>query len=167
MRDAEVTAATAETLDRVEIRRFADRVTSRYQNRFTDQPLVLVPCSATKPYSDSQSHGQFHDAIQWRGHTVSMTSPIGVVPQELETTYPPSTTTPSSRGRLERRRDRVRRRGAAAVSGAERLLPGRRARPRDGYREICERVESDPAIDVSFEYTCVGHPTSDESLSGS
>jgi len=88
MRDAEVTAATAETLDRVEIRRFADRVTSRYQNRFTDQPLVLVPCSATKPYSDSQSHGQFHDAIQWRGHTVSMTSPIGVVPQELETTYP-------------------------------------------------------------------------------
>ncbi|PHQ47736.1 tRNA-ribosyltransferase, partial [Halorubrum sp. C3] len=88
MRDAEVTAASAETLDRVEIRRFADRVTSRYRNRFTDQPLVLVPCSATKPYSDSQSHRQFHDAIQWRGHTVSMTSPIGVVPQELETTYP-------------------------------------------------------------------------------
>ena len=79
MRDAEVTAATAETLDRVEIRRFADRVTSRYRNRFTDQPLVLVPCSATKPYSDSQSHGQFHDAIQWRGHTVSMTSPVATV----------------------------------------------------------------------------------------
>jgi len=72
LRNAEITAASAETLDRVEIRRFADRVTSRYRNRFSDQPLVLVPCSATKPYSDSQSHRQFHDAIKWRGHTVSM-----------------------------------------------------------------------------------------------
>jgi archaeosine synthase len=36
--------------------------------------------------------------------------------------------------------------------------------PEDGYREICERVEGDPAVDVEFEYTCVDHPTTDESL---
>ncbi len=78
-RDEQLSAATEDTLRRVEIRRFADRVTSRYRNRFRN-PLVLVPCSATKPYSESQSHGQFHDAVQFRAHQVSMTSPIGVVP---------------------------------------------------------------------------------------
>jgi len=164
MRDAEVTAASAETLDRVEIRRFADRVTSRYRNRFSDQPLVLVPCSATKPYSDSQSHRQFHDAIKWRGHTVSMTSPIGVVPQELETTYPAQhydsvVTGDWSEAEIgfvaEVLRRYLRRNDYARVIAHV---------PEDGYREICERVEVDPEIDVSFEYTCVDHPTTDESL---
>ncbi|MEF8781348.1 MAG: archaeosine synthase subunit alpha, partial [Haloferacaceae archaeon] len=87
VRDAELTAASEDTLRRVEIQRFADRVTSRYRCRFS-APLALLPCSARKPYSESQSHGQFHDAIGWRAHVVSMTSPIGVVPQELELTYP-------------------------------------------------------------------------------
>ena len=87
LRTSELSAATGDTIRRVEIQRYAERVTTRYRNRF-DNPLVLVPCSARKPYSDSQSHGQFHDAISYRGHTVSMTSPIGVVPPELELTYP-------------------------------------------------------------------------------
>ncbi|RLM70672.1 tRNA-ribosyltransferase [Halorubrum sp. Atlit-8R] len=164
MRDAEVTAASAETLDRVEIRRFADRVTSRYRNRFTDQPLVLVPCSATKPYSDSQSHRQFHDAIQWRGHTVSMTSPIGVVPQELETTYPAQhydsvVTGDWSEDEIEFVAEVLRR--YLERNDYSRVVAHV---PEDGYREICERVESDPDIDVPFEYTCVDHPTTDESL---
>ncbi|RAW45593.1 tRNA-ribosyltransferase [Halorubrum sp. 48-1-W] len=162
MRDAEVTAATAETLDRVEIRRFADRVTSRYRNRFSDQPLVLVPCSATKPYSDSQSHRQFHDAVKWRGHTVSMTSPIGVVPQELETTYPAQhydsvVTGDWSADEIDfvaevLRRYLVRNEYSRVVAHV----------PEHGYREICERVEGE--VDVDFEYTCVDHPTTDESL---
>ena len=164
MRDAEVTAASAETLDRVEIRRFADRVTSRYRNRFTDQPLVLVPCSATKPYSDSQSHRQFHDAIQWRGHTVSMTSPIGVVPQELETTYPAQhydsvVTGDWSEDEIGFVTEVLRR--YLERNDYSRVIAHV---PADGYREICERVESDPAVDVAFEYTCVDHPTTDESL---
>ena len=163
MRDAEVTAATAETLDRVEIRRFADRVTSRYRNRFTDQPLVLVPCSATKPYSDSQSHRQFHDAIKWRGHTVSMTSPIGVVPQELETTYPAQhydavVTGDWSEDEIEFVAEVLRR--YLTRNDYSRVI----AHVPEDYREICKRVENDPAIDVPFEYTCVDHPTADESL---
>ncbi|SMO63974.1 archaeosine synthase subunit alpha [Halorubrum cibi] len=164
MRDAEVTAATSETLDRVEIRRFADRVTSRYRNRFSDQPLVLVPCSATKPYSDSQSHRQFHDAVKWRGHTVSMTSPIGVVPQELETTYPAQHYDSVVTGDWSE--DEI---GFVAEVLRRYLTRNEYSRviahvPEHGYREVCERVEADPEIDVPFEYTCVDHPTTDESL---
>ncbi|MFC5278958.1 archaeosine synthase subunit alpha [Halorubrum rubrum] len=164
MRDAEVTAASAETLDRVEIRRFADRVTSRYRNRFVDQPLVLVPCSATKPYSDSQSHRQFHDAVKWRGHTVSMTSPIGVVPQELETTYPAQHYDAVVTGDWSE--DEI---GFVAEVLRRYLTRNDYSRvvahvPADGYREVCERVEAGPEIDAAFEYTCVDHPTTDESL---
>ena len=163
-RSAEITAATKETLDRVEIRRFADRVTTRYRNRFTEQPLVVVPCAATKPYSDSQSHRQFHDAIQWRGHTVSMTSPIGVVPQELETTYPAQhydavVTGDWSDDEIAFVTEVLRR--YLQRTDYERVIAHV---PAGGYREICERVEADPAVDVDFEYTCVDHPTTDASL---
>ena len=165
LRDAEITAASAETLDRVEIKRFADRVTTRYTNRFTDQPLVLVPCSATKPYSDSQSHRQFHDAIAWRGHTVSMTSPIGVVPQELETTYPAQHYDTVVTGDWSEAEigfvAEVLRRYLLRNDGYSRVIAHV---PAEGYREICERVEADPEVEVPFEYTCVDHPTTDESL---
>jgi archaeosine synthase len=82
-----IRSTTADTLRRPEIRRFADRVAERYGCRY-DAPLALVPCSARKPYTESQSHAQFHRAVDYRAHTVSTTSPIGVVPQELERTYP-------------------------------------------------------------------------------
>ncbi|WP_430506397.1 archaeosine synthase subunit alpha [Haloparvum sp. PAK95] len=161
VRNNELTAATEDSLRRVEIQRFADRVTSRYENRF-DAPLVLVPCSATKPYSDSQSHRQFHDAIQWRGHVVSMTSPIGVVPQELETTYPAQHYDSVVTGEWS----------AEEIDFVAQVLQRYLERndyprvvahvPGDGYQEICERVAAE--VDVPFEYTCESHPTTDASL---
>ena len=80
-------ATTEDDLRNPAVTRFIDRVTSRYRSRFRT-PLVLLPCSATKPYSESQSHGQFKGAIDYRAHRVSLSSPVGVVPQELECTYP-------------------------------------------------------------------------------
>jgi len=162
LRRAELTAATDDTLRRVEIQRFAERVTSRYRNRF-DNPLVLVPCSARKPYSESQSHGQFHDAIQFRAHLVSMTSPIGVVPQELELTYPAQHYDAVVTGRWSPTEIEF------VTSVLEAYLE-RNTYPRivahvpgEGYREICERVED--SLGLSFEYTAVEHPTRGESLS--
>ncbi|MFB6282223.1 MAG: archaeosine synthase subunit alpha [Haloferacaceae archaeon] len=162
IRDAEMTAASEDTLQRVEIRRFADRVTSRYRGRF-DGPLVLVPCSARKPYGDSRSHRQFRDAIDYRGHRVSMTSPIGVVPQELELTYPAQHYDSVVTGRwtagerefvaevLRRYLDRT---------DYDRVVAHV---PPGGYRDICEAVAAD--ADVPFEYTVGDHPTTDASLS--
>ena len=161
VRNTELAAATSDSLRRVEIQRFADRVTSRYRNRF-DNPLVLVPCSARKPYSDSQSHGQFHDVIAYRGHTVSMTSPIGVVPQELELTYPAQHYDSVVTGRwsedekefvtavLRRYLDR---------NDYSRVIAHV---PDHGYRDIVERVATDSPLD--FEYTVDGHPTDTDSL---
>ncbi|WP_435077482.1 archaeosine synthase subunit alpha [Halococcus sp. AFM35] len=157
----ELLAASEESLRRVEIQRFAERVTTRYRNRFSN-PLVLVPCSATKPYSESQSHGQFHDAIQFRAHTVSMTSPIGVVPQELECTYPAQhydsvVTGEWSAGEVE------------FVSSVLEAYLARNDYPRvvahvpAEYRQITERVEE--SMGIEFEYTVRDHPTTSESLS--
>jgi archaeosine synthase len=156
-------AASEDSLRRVEIQRFADRVTSRYVPRFDDRPLVLVPCSARKPYSESQSHGQYHDAIRWRAHVASMTSPIGVVPQELELTYPAQhydsvVTGDWSATEVEFVTD-------VLVRYLERAgYPEVVAHvPPEGYREICERAEA-RLDDVEFTYTVADHPTTGDSL---
>ncbi|WP_423744149.1 archaeosine synthase subunit alpha (plasmid) [Haladaptatus sp. SPP-AMP-3] len=161
IRNAELAAATEDSLRRVEIQRFADRVTTRYRNRF-DRPLVLLPCSAKKPYSESQSHGQYHDAIQFRAHKVSMTSPIGVVPQELELTYPAQHYDSVVTGRWSEDEKEF-------VAEVLRRYLERNEYPRviahvpeEGYRDVCERVEE--ALDVDFEYTVEDHPTTTESL---
>jgi archaeosine synthase len=159
-RNAPMQAATEDTLRRPAIRRYADRVTTRYRNRF-DGPLVLVPCSATKPYSDSQSHRQFREAVRYRAHLASMTSPIGVVPQELELTYPAQHYDSVVTGRwtagetefvAEVLARYLRRNDYPRVVAH---VPG-------DYREICERAAD--AVATPFEYTVADHPTTDESL---
>lgn len=53
--------------------------------------MVLLPCSARKPYRLSKSHGQFFRAIDSTGcHEVMMTSPLGLVPRDLEDVWPAS-----------------------------------------------------------------------------
>ncbi|WP_248517187.1 archaeosine synthase subunit alpha [Salinarchaeum laminariae] len=173
-RRAEITAASEDTLRRVEIQRYADRVTSRYRPRFDSHPLVLVPCSASKPYSDSQSHGQFHDAIDFRGHVVSITSPIGVVPAELELTYPAQhydsvVTGDWSETEIEFVANVL----SAYLERAD--YPRIVAHVPEDYRPIVERAiaavgaddgAADDGTDAAppVEYTVVDHPTTDESL---
>jgi len=160
LRRATITAASADTLRRVEIQRYARRITDRYRCRF-DRPLVLVPCSARKPYSDSQSHGQFHDAVQYRAHLVSMTSPIGVVPQELELTYPAQHYDSVVTGDWTPTEVEF----VADVLGAylrANDYPHVVAHVPEDYRPICERAAED--VGVEFEHTVVDHPTTTESL---
>ena len=161
IRDSELAAATSDSIRRVEIQRFAERVTNRYTNRFKN-PLVLVPCSAKKPYSESQSHSQYHDAIQFRAHTVSMTSPIGVVPQELELTYPAQHYDSVVTGRWSEDEKQF-------VAEVLKRYLQRNEYPRviahvpeHGYRDICERVERE--LGMEFEYTVSEHPTTTESI---
>lgn len=51
--------------------------------------LLLLPCSARKPYRESQSHRRFgHHIPHSAAHQVMVTSPLGLVPRELEDCWP-------------------------------------------------------------------------------
>ena len=78
---------------RPEILRFRARLLERYRPPPSKRVLLLVPCSRTKPYRNSRSHRRFLGALEGlspfeRLHVVSVTSPLGLVPRELEDTYP-------------------------------------------------------------------------------
>jgi archaeosine synthase len=86
---------TLDGLFRAEIKRFQHRLIQRYQKPTHTSILLLLPCSATKPYSFSPSHKkikQMLTAIPRTGciHEVIITSPLGVVPRDLELIYPAS-----------------------------------------------------------------------------
>ncbi len=156
-------ANTSESLNRVEIRRFAKRVIERYTAPELDT-LVLLPCSAKKPYSVSLSHQKFINALgKYRKfvHEVIITSPMGVVPRELELMYPAAhyDTPVTGHWDLEER---------AWVGGCLRsyLLKNKYkniiAHVHGAYREICESVESD--LGLEFIYTADEGVTQNTSL---
>jgi archaeosine synthase alpha-subunit len=80
-------ANSGESMQRAEVQRFAERLLSRYIPPKCDV-AVLLPCSARKPYSLSQSHRRFFQAVGGRAHELIVTSPLGLVPRELECVYP-------------------------------------------------------------------------------
>ena len=91
MRTATLLACSQESLNRPEIRRFSERVIERLQKR--DGVLLLLPCSARKPYSRSRSHRivlAHLDKLRQFLNEAIITSPIGVVPRSLELMYPAS-----------------------------------------------------------------------------
>ncbi len=54
-----------------------------------DDILILLPCSARKPYSASRSHRSFIRAMNHNAaHEVMVTSPLGLVPRDLEAVWP-------------------------------------------------------------------------------
>lgn len=80
---------------RPEIIRFQKRLLTRYQKPAAKKILLLLPCSAKKPYSFSKSHQRFYQSISKVPnhsiiHEVIVTSPLGLVPRELELTFPAS-----------------------------------------------------------------------------
>jgi archaeosine synthase len=95
VRKQQLIATTKDALVRPEIRRFQERVITRYQKPPSTKVLLLLPCSAKKPYSFSKSHKLFRERLlsiknPYVVHEVIITSPLGVVPRELELTYPAS-----------------------------------------------------------------------------
>ena len=86
-------AGAKESLSRPEVARWKTRIVERYAKPASAKILLLIPCSAKKPYSISQSHMRFRKSIWMSGkadivHEVIVTSPLGIVPRELELFYP-------------------------------------------------------------------------------
>ncbi len=83
----------AEAHRRPEMARFRARLLERYRPPPSKSVMLVVPCSKTKPYRRSRSHRRFFSALEGlpgleRVHLVSVSSPIGAVPQELEDVPP-------------------------------------------------------------------------------
>lgn len=81
------------SLHRPDVLRFRKRILKRYSKPPSAKVLLLLPCSARKPYSRSKSHRLFKRTIaSVRNasviHEVIVTSPLGLVPRELELFYP-------------------------------------------------------------------------------
>ncbi|SJK84590.1 DUF5591 domain-containing protein [Cuniculiplasma divulgatum] len=86
-----VIAGGLESLERPDIARFNRYVLEDYIKPNNLETILFLPCSARKPYSQSKSHREIFEALgSLRRHIneVIVTSPITLVPRELEETYP-------------------------------------------------------------------------------
>ena len=153
-------AATAESQNRSEIRRFADRVIERFVPTRTDV-AVLLPCSARKPYSLSRSHKLFMNVVDRRAHELIVTSPLGLVPRELERIYPAGHYDVPVTGYWDREE-------CAFI--ADILTRYFAAHP---YRRVIAHLDGGAltvaemaveACGIDIEVTSCGHPTAPESL---
>ncbi len=79
-----------ESRNDVEIRIWRDKISDTYEPPSHNKDvLVLLPCSAKKPYKLSKSHARFRRSIKdQRAHEVMVTAPLGLVPRELEDLWP-------------------------------------------------------------------------------
>lgn len=152
-------AATPLSLSRPDVERFRRRVLSRYRKPPSASMLLLLPCSMGKPYSRSRSHNRFHEAVGSCGnpyvvHRVVVTSPLGVVPIELDAVYPAAHYDISVTGRWSHDEQ-------AMLSGMlERYLE------QNHYDLVVQHLPNDIAsfVDIDAVNTCRGHPTSGGSL---
>ncbi len=89
----EVPCMTWDSLWMPAVERFRRRVRDAYTPPASADVLVLLPCSARKPYRLSKTHRYFQRAlddsgVRHRVHEVMVTSPLGLVPRELEDMHP-------------------------------------------------------------------------------
>lgn len=91
-RSGPMVLGSKESLWRPEVERFRRRL-AQYRKPESARVLLLLPCSARKPYSESRTHAILGKALGHvpnvdAVHRVVLTSPLGVVPMELELVSP-------------------------------------------------------------------------------
>jgi archaeosine synthase len=78
---------------RPDFREFRERAIKYFTPEPTTKLIILLPCSAKKPYSESKSHRQFFKAIRKfpdfpSFQEIILTSPLGAIPRQFENLYP-------------------------------------------------------------------------------
>ncbi len=87
-----ILAGGLDSMRRPDVKRFNSYIQTEYSKKNMSDIALFIPCSARKPYSRSKSHMRLIEAIYpFRNHVheIILTSPIALVPRELEDTYPP------------------------------------------------------------------------------
>ncbi|MBD3341072.1 MAG: hypothetical protein GF353_18340, partial [Candidatus Lokiarchaeota archaeon] len=85
----------ASSYHRPDFNLYRERVVERFNPESWTRLVFLFPCSAQKPYSKSNSHQKFLRVLRKFSEFPSfqefiLTSPLGVVPRQLEDIYPPN-----------------------------------------------------------------------------
>lgn len=86
-----IKANSVDSLMRPDLRRYRDFIAERYVRPDKREIALIMPCSARKPYSASITHRRIMSRIEkFRPalHKLVVTSPVGLVPEELDETYP-------------------------------------------------------------------------------
>ena len=79
--------------NRPDFRHFRERAIKHFKPEPWTTLIILLPCSAKKPYSKSKSHKLFYSVIRKFSEFPNfqefiLTSPLGVIPRQLENMYP-------------------------------------------------------------------------------
>ncbi len=79
--------------NRPDFQGFRERLIKRFTPESWTKLIIILPCSAKKPYSESRSHQKFHGVLRkYRDspdfQEIILTSPLGAIPRQLEDIYP-------------------------------------------------------------------------------
>ncbi len=147
-----------ESIERPEVMRFRKRVLERWRPR--GEVLLLLPCSAGKPYSKSRTHRKLGAVLRslngWGAvQEIIITSPMIAVPRELERYYPAGYYDAAVRGKWD----------AQEIEAINEALQN--IKRSGAFRHIIIHLPEDMEFvseAVHGEWTVEGSPTSSESL---
>ncbi len=153
---------------RPDFKYFRTNAGERFEPEHWTRLILLLPCSAKKPYSQSRSHQQFYKAIRTFSEfptfqEIILTSPLGAIPRQLEDVYPVncydiSVTGYWSAEEIKIASDML----VALLKKYDSNIPII-CHLEGGYREIVKSAESELAHDFYFSEISQ-HATSNDSL---
>lgn len=158
-----ITANCYESFWKSEIIRFQKRLIDRYKKPDSAEVLLVLPCSAKKPYSFSKSHRLFNKQLFNSSnpetvHELIITSPLGLVPRELEIVYPANNYDIPVTGYWDENEKTM------IIDLLEKYLKNNK------YKKIIIHLNEDFIKEFFLKrsektfFTCINHPTSNESL---
>lgn len=140
------------SLNRPEVLRWQERM--KLLESFSDT-IVVLPCSMKKPYSQSQSHTVFKRYTKGLQEVI-LTSPFGICPREMESTYPIQSYDASTTGDWSDEEIKMAAKCLNDYAKDYKVI----AHVAGGYKEACQEAELDNIV-----YTCEDDNTrSNESL---
>jgi archaeosine synthase len=92
-KDKKINCLGPSSYNRPDFREFRDRTIKNFEPEPWTAMIILLPCSAKKPYSVSKSHRLFHSILRKFPEfpifqELILTSPLGAIPRQLENIYP-------------------------------------------------------------------------------
>ena len=92
-KDKKIICLGQSSYHRPDFKEFRKRTISNFEPEPWTNLIILLPCSAKKPYSSSKSHKKFSKSIRKfpefpNFQEIVITSPLGAIPRQLEDIYP-------------------------------------------------------------------------------